>query len=105
MPKGKKEGYIPRSKVLQIRLHQHEEDALKERATAAGYKTIPAYLRAVGLGEWPLVAEWVSGPMTIYVAPEGTDAPAITDAPAAPWELVGVAEDGGRLLHPDDTPE
>ena len=52
--RGKREGYVPRSKKLQVYVRPDEEALLKQRAKEAGFNTVPAYLRAIGLdgGAW-----------------------------------------------------
>ena len=54
--------------------------------------------------------EMISGPITLYSAPEGTVAPEISDPPTATWELLGkqgaksLSEDGVTIT-PDETVE
>ena len=47
----------------------------------------------------PKPYEMVSGPLTVYTAPESTRAPVLDAAPPAPWELLGT--NGGRSISED----
>lgn len=47
----------------------------------------------------PKPYEMVSGPLTVYTAPESTVAPALNVGPPAPWELLGT--NGGRTISED----
>ena len=47
----------------------------------------------------PSPFEMVSGPLTVYTAPEATPAPDLANAPVAPWSLLGT--NGGRSISED----
>lgn len=96
--------YKKRTKKLQVWVRPDEEERLRERAITAGYKTIPAYLRAVGLGEIPDPAPgegWVEigGPVILYTAPEGTPSPEPSEPPGPAWVFIGSAD--GASVQPD----
>ena len=58
----------------------------------------------------PSPFEMISGPVTLYAAPEGTAAPEISEVPPSGWDLLGVqgakslSEDGVTIT-PDETVE